>query len=227
MPEFDSPLGKKKVAGQPMREFNVPDESEFVENSVNPVFNAQRARASAGNMPPPPSPFNTEAMYGNLPSEQDLAAAEREIQAARAAKRSGKERLSEGAKKRIDMLLGMTRTTRQCEVEGVTFVLQSLKAKEMREAIILASQFDGNVQSPFEIRKQFLARSIVQVGDIDINQFIGSEDFESKLAFIDELDESLSNRLYDEYVALVKDARGKFSIKNENEVQEVISDLKK
>jgi hypothetical protein len=97
----------------------------------------------------------------------------------------------------------------------------------MREAIMLASEFDGTVQSPFEIRKQFLSRSIIQVGDIDIAQFIGSNDFEAKLAFIEELDEFLSNRLYDEYVSLTKEAKEKYYIKTEADVQEVVNDLKK
>lgn len=216
MPETNSPLGRRKIPGQQMREFTVPDESEFIENSVNPVFNAQRAMGAQ------PSAFAVEAN-----SEPDLAEAEREIQRAREDRKIGKNRLSDGAKKRLDMLLGMTRGVRHCQIADTEFVLQTLKAKEMREAIIFASEFDGTVQSPFEIRKQFLARSLVQIGGIDIEQFIGAVDLDSKLLFIEELDDLLLNRLYDEYVALTKEAREKYLIKNESEVQEVVNDLKK
>lgn len=216
MPETNSPLGRRKIPGQQMREFTVPDESEFIENSVNPVFNAQRAKGAQ------PSAFTIEAS-----PDQDLAEAEREIQRARDDRKAGRNRLSDGAKKRLDMLLGMTRSVRHCQIADTEFVLQTLKSKEMREAIIFASEFDGTVQSPFEIRKQFLARSLVQIGGIDIEQFIGAVDLDSKLLFIEELDDLLLNRLYDEYVALTKEAREKYSVKNEAEVQEVVHDLKK
>ncbi len=216
MPEINSPLGKKKIPGQQMKEFTVPDESEFIESSVNPVYNAQRARG-----------VQSPAFAVEASPSQDLADAEREIQRAREDRRTGRNRLSDGAKKRLDMLLGMTRTIRHCQIGETEFVLQTLKSKEMREAIMFASEFDGTVQSPFEIRKQFLARSLVQIGGIDIEQFIGAVDLESKLLFIEELDDLLLNRLYDEYVALTKEARDKYSVKNEAEVQEVVNDLKK
>jgi hypothetical protein len=159
--------------------------------------------------------------------EQDLANIEREIRLAKEARRTGKERLSDSAKKRIEILLGMTRTTHTADVGGNEFVFQSLKSKEMREAIIAAAEFDNSVQFPFEIRKQFLARSIVSIAGVNFSQFIGSDTLEAKLFFIEELDDALLNRLYDEYLKLAKEAREKFTIKTSEEAKVVIEDLKK
>jgi hypothetical protein len=97
----------------------------------------------------------------------------------------------------------------------------------MRDALMEASRFDGTIQSPFEIRRQLLARSITEIAGVSTEQFIGSADVEDKCAFVDELDESLLNRLYDEYLSLVKEAKDKYAVKTEEDVKEVIEDLKK
>lgn len=220
MTTYESPLGKKRIASQPMREFSVPDESGYEEQINQP---APRTRHHLPNI-------DERAManfQSSLPSEQELAVVEREMQEARQIKKAGRERLSEGAKRRIDMLLGMTRGVRECTIGDTTFVLQTLKGKEMREAIMFASAFDGTVQSPFEIRKQLLARSLSHVGGIEIEQFIGSNNFEDKLLFVEEIDDVLSNRLYDEYLILAKESKDKYAIKTEAEIKEVIADLKK
>lgn len=205
MPSFDSSISNKQFSNVQMREYDVPDESDHYDN--NSVHEMQ--------------------MKINREQERDPSEIEREIRAAKEARRTGKERLNEGAKRRIEILLGMTRTTRTINVGGNEFVLQSLKAKEVRESIMVAAEYDNTVQSPFEIRKQFLARSIVSIAGVDFVQFIGSNSLESKLFFVEELDEALLNRLYDEYLNLVKEAREKFTIKNEEEAKEVLVDLKK
>jgi len=209
MPSFDSPISNKQFAGKPMREVEIPDEGDLPH--VNYVIDD-------------PSIKETQM---KMQQEQDLASIESEIRQAREARRTGKERLSDSAKKRIEILLGMTRTTHTADVGGNEFVFQSLKSKEMREAIVAAAEFDNSVQFPFEIRKQLLARSIVSIAGVNFSQFIGSDTLEAKLFFIEELDEALLNRLYDEYLKLAKEAREKFTIKTSEEAKVVIEDLKK
>ena len=46
----------------------------------------------------------------------------------------------------------------------------------------------ARVQSPFEIRKQLLARSITQVAGMDFDQFVGSAELDDKLAAIEVFD---------------------------------------
>lgn len=216
MTSFDSPLGKKNFSSTQMKELDIPDENE---NSFKGTTRVDINQIRE---------FQSKLQRDNMPIyEQDTAELEKQIRQAREDKKHGRERLSEGAKKRIEMLVGMTRGSRQVEIEGNNFVLRTLKSKEMREALTEAAQFDGTIQSPFEIRRQFLARSIVEIAGVSIEQFIGSNSAEDKCLFIDELDESVLNRLYDEYLILVKEFKDKYAIKTEEEIKEFIGDIKK
>lgn len=211
MPNFESPISNKRFAATPLKDIDIPDESE----NYSPRHSMNE------------SSIREMQMRMNHEDDREPSDIEREIKAAKEARRTGKERLSDGAKRRIEILLGMTRSIHKVDIDGNVFIFQSLKAKEMREAIIAAAEYDGTVQSPFEIRKQFLARSITSISDVDFEQFIGSNTLEAKLLFIEELDDALLNRLYDEYLILAKEARDKFSIKSDVDGKEVVEDLKK
>lgn len=229
MSSFESPLGKKKFGGSQMREFDVPDESGYsegppMENGEPVVRRRQIPQVNTDQI----RDFQAKMQREDMPVyEQDPAEVERQIRQSREDRRSGRERLDAGAKRRIEMLVGMTRITRSVELEGNIFTLKSLRSKEMREALMYASEYDNTIQSPFEIRKQLLARSIIQVAGLEIEQFLGSNDIEAKYDFIDLMDESLMNRLYNEYLALVREASAKYAVKNENDVKEIVNDLKK
>ena len=213
MPNFESSISNKKFAATPLKDVDIPDESE----NYSPRHSMNESSIREMQM----------QMRMNHEDDREPSEIEREIKAAKEARRTGKERLSDGAKRRIEILLGMTRSIHKVDIDGNVFIFQSLKAKEMREAIIAAAEYDGTVQSPFEIRKQFLARSITSIADVDFEQFIGSNTLEAKLLFIEELDDALLNRLYDEYLILAKETRDKFSIKNDQDAKEVVEDLKK
>ncbi len=215
MPNFESPIGKKTFAATPMRNFDVPDESEYV--GPSPIDH-QSIREFQSRM---------SQQFPENQERKHVSDVEREIREAREAQRTNREKMSDGAKRRIEMLLGMTQTSRQVDIEGNTFTLRSLKSKEVREAIFQASQFDGTTHGPYEVRKQFVARSLTQVAGLEIEQFLGSNTLETKLAFIDELDDSLLARLYEEYMILNNSSKEKYSIKNEQELKEVVEDLKK
>jgi len=224
MPEFKSPLGNKKFQGQPMREVEIPDESAGPPQHVRPPQRQEMPQLDEAAF----RDFN--ARMGeppDLPAHDDTGQLEREIREAREAKRRGQERLGDAARRRIEMLIGMTRGTRQFDLGGNVYVLQTLKDGELREAILSASQFDGTVESPFEIRKQLVARSLVQVAGVEISQFLGSNSLEARLAFIELLDHYLLGRIYDEYLEMVKEARERYAIKNETDAKEVVEDLKK
>ena len=209
MPSFDSPIGRKKITGQAMREFDVPDESE---------------QSSQVRFRENPASYEAVPKQMNVSSDEEL---EREIQYAREVKRTGREKLNDGAKRRIEMLIGMTQTTRQFSIGDNVFILRSLKSKEMKDALLAVSEFDGTIQAPYEMRRQILSRSLTHVANVEIDQFIGSNTLESKMSFIDELDESLLGRIYDEYVLLSKESRDKFAIKNDQDAEEVVENLKK
>jgi hypothetical protein len=226
MGSFDSPIGQKKFAGSPLKEIDIPDDSGYnypshqepvVRRRPMPDVNVDAIRD-----------FQAHIQRQEMPVyDQDPAEIEREIRQAREDRKIGRERLSEGAKKRIEMLLGMTTIFRDVDIMGNIFVLKALQGKEIRKAIVAASEYDGTVESPFEIRKQLLARSLFKIAGIDADQFIGSGTLDAKLMFVEELDDALLNRLYSEYLILAQEAKEKYAIKSEEEVKEVIDDLKK
>lgn len=212
MPNFDSPIGGRKFASQGMREFDVSDETEQYDHPRN----VSRSTSVEDNHP--------RNYQNNIDRVSDF---EKEVNAAREVKRTGREKISEGAKRRIEVLLGMVQTTREVFIEQNLFVLRTLKSKEMRDALMYTSEFDGTIQAPYEMRRQILSRSLTHVAGVEISQFVGSDTLESKLLFLDEMDESLLTRLYDEYVELSKSSKEKFAVKDEKEVQEVVEDIKK
>jgi hypothetical protein len=228
MPSFDSPIGGKKFYGTPMKEFEVPDETEYSSEIKGERFSPSVTKRYARE------PLNLEALQefqsriqGQVDPDSQLGETEREMKAAREARRSGKERLNAGAKKRIEMLLGMTRSNREVVVGQNSFVLQTLKSKELSEALTAAAEFDGTVQSPFEIRRQLLARALTTISGIDFDSFIGSNDMEDKLFFVDNMDHALLLRLNREYQTLVTEHDELYAIKSPEDAKEVLEDLKK
>lgn len=212
MAGYDSEIGSKKFGGSQMRSFDIPDESGYQE-PLPPEMNPQLMQQinQMQQMQPP----------------EDIAEIERRVREARAARQMQMSKISDGAKKRLEMLLGMTRTTREVDFDNNKFVLQSLKGKELREAIFQASKFDNTVEFPFEIRKQLLARSLVEIAGVSIEQFVGSSELSDKLNFVEELDDAFLSRLYTEYTIMASEARDKYSVKTEEEAKEIVEDIKK
>lgn len=211
-----------------MKELDVPDESGYSENvpTGGGKFSPSVTKRYAVIDEDAIRQFQ-EDMQTKM-ATPEVSIEEQEIRQARVAKRDpGKERLGDGARRRIEMLIGLTRGTRTAEIENQTYMLQTLKGGEMRAAIAATSDFDGTVQFPFEMRKQLLARSLVLVAGVEIEQFVGSTQFEARLNFIDDMDDALLNRLYDEYLTMVKEAKERYTLKTDADVQEVVDDLKK
>lgn len=227
MTGFRSPIGNKNFNNPPMKETVIPDESEFSPSIGRRFGNTQpeppiridprELEAFNAHMNPAPEPTFT----------REQLELEQQVREAREAKRLGRERLNEGARRRIEMLVKMTRGTRNFTVDNNEYALQTLRDVEMREAIIAASAFDGTVQTPFEVRKQLLARSLIHIAGMDAAQFFGSDQIEDKLAGLDLFDHHLLSRLYDEYLLMIKETREKYAIKNDADAKEVVEDLKK
>lgn len=223
MPKYDSPLGQKQIPNQPMRDLSVPDESQMPpqqnihrrERQAAPVIDQVAYQEFQSRMQPPP------------PVAREATAEEEAILSAKRARREGKERLSEGARRRIELLIGMTRLTKNVEIEGQLYRLQALTSQELRDAMVAAAEFDGSVQFIFETRKQLLARSLVVVAGVEIDQFLYSSDMEDRLFFIEQVDHALLLRLYNEYVILSNEAQDKYALKTETQVKEVVEALKK
>jgi hypothetical protein len=227
MAKFDSPLGVKPIQGQSQREFVIPDESGFSgpppqirppRETSAPVFDQQAMQEFNARM----AATTIQAAPQSVPSEIEMQFAE-----AKRLKREGKERLSEGARRRIEILVGMTRLTRDFEIDGKLYKLKTLTSKELEEAMSASSEFDGTVRFIFEARKQVLARSLVVVAGLDLSQFLSSTNIEDRIYFLDEMDHELLVRIYSEYNIMAQELQDKYAIKTEADVKEVLEDLKK
>ena len=227
MPTIKSALGEQNFPSQPMRTFEVPDASD---GDYSPL----PASLPAEYLPQPKYPnaepvgaYNARQMAnrGSM-SNEDVRRAEEAMKVAKQAK-FAPSRLTPSAKKRIEMICGISRANRTVVIDGESYVLQTLKSRETREALLAASQFDGTIESPFEVRKQLLAHSLCSVAGTDIDLFLGDGSLEAKLDMVDELPETLLVKLMDEYNKLMEETQSKYFPKTEAAVAEVIDDLKK
>ena len=156
-----------------------------------------------------------------------IAQMEQKITEARRAKASGKERLTEQAKRRIEMLCNISRMTKDVTIDGNVYSLRTLKSKELQEVINASAKYDGNINITFETRKQFLVRGLYKVAGTDISDFLNDDSVEAKLEFLDYLEESVVARLYSEFQKLTVESEEKYGIKTEKDAKEVYEDLKK
>lgn len=216
-----SPLGTREFASTNFKEFDIPDENPMSDyenhyaqhRSNNPQERAREHHASSTMQP-----------------QRDFSEEERQIREAhelREAKRLGKERMPDAARKRIELLINMSKLYRHVTLDGNEYLLQTLSTKDLRDVYIESSKFDGTVEFPYEIRRQILSRSLVQIAGQDVGLFLNSNSLEVKLDFLDMLPENFAGRLFDEYNVLAKEANDKYSIKTKEDAKEVIEDLKK
>lgn len=136
-------------------------------------------------------------------------------------------KLSNFSRKRLDILIGMSKLSREFDIDGTVFELQSLSSGELRQVYIEAAKYDNTVQFPYELRRQILAKSLVKVAGLDIHDFMNDYEYKSKLLLIDSLGESFVSRLFNEYNILSEEVNTKYAIKTEEQMKEVLEDLKK
>ena len=208
MPEFNSPNFKKTVpaAGQrQLREFTVGAPEDMPqEQAAAQSFSAQRQM-----------------------SREELMDIEQNIKEARREKLSSMNKITEHGKKRSEILANIGRLNKDVQLEGYTFSLRTLKSKETREAALQTFSVGTQLEANFEARRQQLARSIYKIDNYEIIDVLGNDSIETKLEFLDDLEESVIVKLFDEFSSLKEDARVKFSITTEAEAKEVAEDLKK
>lgn len=211
MSEINSPIGKRTFTSKPMKQFEVPD-FESGQGSEKEFINKEYSEKN----------HFSDNISNNELNELEEKRKLRELQLNKAS-----ERLSPGALERMNILLGLTKTTKVVDLgNNVTFTLQSLKNKETREVLIAVSKF-GGFESSFEMRRQYLARSIVKVTDYDLETFISSNLLEDKLLFVDELDDGVANKLYDEFTLLNNEVKERYSVNTVDDAKEVADHLKK
>lgn len=221
MPKFESSLVSKNIPNYNLKQLEIPDESQYEDQDLEQNENFNDGAISN------PQYQQIHKMHQQSQKHVQNEDLERQIRQARHDKIHGKVRITDGAKKRLEILIGMTKTSREVTIDNQLFVLESIKGKDMREAMRLSSEYENTIQYIYELRKQLLARTLKVIAGVEFEQLIGSSSLEDKFKFIEELDEELLNRLYVEYTILVKESKDKFAVKSEAEAKEVLEDLKK
>lgn len=201
MAKFESNLGTKNIGNDGFRTFSVSDES-----NISP------------DVPPSPTIMNEEQRKSEL---------EKKIKQARRDKIEN--RVSAEAKKRIEMLAGIGRATKEVELEGHTFVLRGLNGRDQRELSLLgfamASEQRGDFQ--FEIRSQILGRALVSIDGASFASIVGSDDLDVKMEALELMDDAILQFLMSTYRIFSKENDEKYEIKTIDEAKEVIEDIKK
>jgi hypothetical protein len=210
MSGFDSPNFKKahpSIPHREMRTFNVPSPSQ---------------EELSGNIP--------QNLMQPLSQEEELSIhqAKEAARAAREARQNSAGRITTDGKTRIELLTSIGRLTKDITIGGSVFTLRTLKAKETREAA-METFIPGVTQldATFEGRKQQLARSLVKIDNEDVGLVLGNDTLAYRLEFIEELEENVISKLWDEFQILKTEAKEKYGITTPEDAKVVGEDLKK
>ena len=221
MSGYDSPNFKKQaanpsVARRELKEFNVGF-PEGVQQNIDQ--NQQLIDAQRFSQP------GYDVSHTQQPAPRELQTAVREAKKEQIATAN---KISANAKQRIELLTDIGRLTKDVKIGDFIFSIRTLKSKEMREAAIAVfSQNITQLEAGYEARKQQLARSIYAVDGQAIELVLGTNDFEAKLFFVEELEEIVADRLWEELNSLKEDSKNKYGINSEKDAKEVSEDLKK
>jgi predicted flavoprotein YhiN len=166
-----------------------------------------------------------DQMFQKL-QEPSVEEQEQIFKEARIAKQRG-ERLNDGAKRRVEILLEMFRSTRTVMIKGQEVVLQSLKAKEIKEATKKSFAKTYELEASLEVRSQVLARSIVSIGGVPFEELIQSNDVDQKVLFLDEMDDLFVTKLWVELQEMNESVKVEYGLAKANVIEEVVADIKK
>lgn len=200
---FDSPLGSKQNTNQsqqPRKTFTVTDDTDFDIPGLPDLQPGVQVELS-------PQQFNA-------------------MQAAKQTAKAVQSKPTSEAKQRIELLTGIGRMTKEVVIDDHKFELQSLKAREMKEAVQVAANVIDSSQTVFELRAQQLARSLVRIDDHPVGLVLGTDSLEMRLYFINECEEKVVNILYSAFSDMSKEQDEKYGLKKDN-ITAVAGEIKK
>jgi hypothetical protein len=187
---------------------------------------SQRYDQAAGNMPQPVRGMGVVEMAQSMGRQSEDTIEElKQFDQQRNAPQVRKQ-LSPEIKRRVEFLTGLGRLTDEFEFEGSVFVIQTLKSGELKEvAKIILNQ--NNIDATFEIRSQILVRAIRSIDNYSLEQILGTNSLEDKLALIDEFDENAVTFIYSKYQEMVDRGNEKYGFNTKQDVEEVVEEIKK
>lgn len=224
MVDINSPLGRRVLATQAGQSgkrqvFTVPDESgaepgytedemmnqQMPEEVVNPIYRQRQAQQAQAKT-----------------SSQDIS--RESLEKMRQESRQAKLEVAPKAKNRIDFLLGLKKKTSEVEVEGVKFVLKTLKHAEYQDIFSSLSKMTdvNNLVISLEMQIQTLARSITHIDGIPTMVVLNVESIEDVIECLREFENDVIEQLHDEF----KKLKSSVEVTKEEE-REVTENLKK
>lgn len=224
MTDINSPLGRFKIAqsSQPRKSYVVEDAEmeEEISHSKRPNLSHEEAQSFFNEA------FSDSNIKGNMLSESNKISF-KEIEQKRKNYSLNKERISPEAKKRIEILSGLGRIIDKCDLDGVTFTMQSLKTSEQKD--IFASLFKGEdndrISQHYKIRIETLARAVTHIDDQPFDLIVGSSDINIKKVLFEEMGDHSTDYLYSWYKNNIdKTASENYS---KEKMEEVVEDIKK
>lgn len=230
MVDIDSPILRKKKPSLPqaIKTFTVDDRPAPSPNSkMNPLEQARIALSYINGGSPNPAPTQHQEFDNE---EEDAYKLEEQIRLSKLA-RQGKDRLSAERVKRIEFLAGFGSLTKDVDIDGVKFTLRTLKSKEFKHLFKFGRELASDIINQFEmqlaIRNETLLFAIKSVNDEAFEDVLGASSLEDLRDKIENIQEDILTLLYAEYEKLVDESKKKYALKSDEDVKEVLEDLKK
>lgn len=147
------------------------------------------------------------------------------------------------ARRRIELITGIGRKTKDVQIDGSTFTLRTLKTFEYNCLAQIAEKADRTTlksgivtftpTSMYSIKVEALGHSIYMIDGQNIDIILGTinEDYETQVEtrkdLIREMDNSLIDYLFVNYETLNKENTDGYMPKNTKEVEEVVDTIRK
>lgn len=204
MSEINSPLGRRNFANQ-SKVLTVPDESEH---------------AHSGPLAGIPAEF----LNTNTQAEVDRNA----LIAQRKAAQESAQKISPGAKERIEFLLGIGKVTKDVDVDGTTFTLKALSDVQNQDVLLKIVQgYKNDADALLYSRRLTLTYAITHIDGTSIGIQLGDDSFETKFTVLGQMDSDVIGYIYSHYEEMTVNKRKKYTIKNEKDAEQVVEELKK
>lgn len=154
-----------------------------------------------------------------------------------------KNRLLPNDKNILDKLLGLAKNETIVVIDDTVFLLRSLKGKERKlitqqtawlsaneiDRALIAKKSFGDILAKlgevYALRELTLALAIKKIDDIDFELIINSDQLEVKHSFVEELEETVLDRLYQAYADM--SAETSLKLNSKIEIEQLDKNLKK
>lgn len=172
---ISSQLGSVGINAQNQRELVIDDQSDYESQIPNHLRNNPNIR------------INEQEAHELRNLSREAASAKKN------------ERPPQRAVSRLEVLVGIGRLTTEVEIDNAKFCLRSLKNKEIRDVINKSLTEENSFNQTMTLRNYTLAYSLFEIEGDSISNYIGSDDFDSRVELIEEFSSNTVDALWKAY----------------------------